>query len=190
MSIEPTDIILAVECDEPEGKFIRKVRPLIFTVENLKRFFEVAKQFPTLYGKEVLNDPNEFMRLFLTEDNGQYSANGLFWVIDDFVGVFYITDIRYDLSDALVHYSFFDKRQHGRLKLVREMLKFVFTKYKFERLSAEIPNYTSNVTRHFATDIGFIYEGKKRKSANYKGQKFDVNLYGILPSEVLKNGST
>lgn len=183
-----TDIILTSECVEPEGTFIRKVRPLIFTVENLQKFWEVAKKFPTLYGKEHLNDAGEFMKLFITEKDGGYSSNGLFWVIDDFVGVFYVTDIRWNLSDALVHYSFFDRRQHGRLKLVREMLKYVFTKYKFERLSAEIPNYTGHVARHFAVDVGFIYEGKKRKAANYKGSKFDVNLYGILPSEVMKNG--
>lgn len=191
MTNDTSDVILSVECNEPEGKCIRNVRPLIFTIENLKRFWEVAKQFPTLYGREILDNPEEFIKIFLTEkEDGQYTSDGLFWVVDDFVGVFYITDIRFDLSDALVHYSFFDRRQHGRKQLVQEMIKYVMDKYKFERLSAEIPNYTGSVARHFAVDVGFIYEGKKRKAAHYKGDKFDVNLYGILPSEVKNNGPT
>lgn len=189
MNSEPS--VISVECVEPEGTFVRQVRPLIFTVENIKKFWEVAKKYPTLYGKEILADPQEFINIFLTkDDNGNYTSSGLFWVVDDFIGVFYITDIRFDMSDALVHYSFFDRRQKGRVKLVKEMVKYVFNKYKFERLSAEMPNYALPASRHFVVDCGFVYEGKKRKAASYKGDKFDVNLYGILPSEALKNGRT
>lgn len=185
------DVILSVECNEPEGKIVRHIRPLIFTEDNLKKFWSVARQFPTLYGREILDDPVEFAKIFITQDEyGKLGSNGLFWVVDDFVGVFYITDIRFDLSDALVHYAFFDRRHHGRHQLVREMLKYVFNQFLFARLSAELPNYTGPQVKHFATDVGFIFEGKKRKAAPYKGTRFDVNLFGILPSEVLGNGPT
>lgn len=184
------EVILSVECNEPKQTVVRHVRRLNFTPENLKRFWEVAKQFPTLYGREILT-LDDFMNMFFDKNpDGTITSRGLFWVIDDFVGIFYITDIRTDLSDAEVHYSFFDKRQRGREKLVKAMIKYVFDRYKFERLTAEIPNYIGQIPRHFALNVGFYFEGKKRKAAKYKGEKFDVSLYGILPSEVQTNGST
>ncbi len=117
-----------------------------------------------------------------------YEARGMVWVVDDFTGVFYVTDIR-DTDDALVHYTFFDRKHNGRLHFVKGMLKYVFEKFKFERLSAEIPNYATPQVRRFAEQLGFIYEGKRRKATTYKGDRFDVNLYGILKTEVLRGQS-
>ena len=120
------------------------------------------------------------------ELDGSVIPNGLFWVIDDFVGVFYINEIDVMNREAHVHYTFFDRRTNGRIKLVKEMMKYVFLKYNFQRLNAPIPLYTSPITRKFCLDLGFYYEGKKRDAAFYKGQWFSVNLYGILRKEVLK----
>ena len=188
-----TQVAFSVMCDEPEGKIVRYVRPLIFTEENIIKFWECAKAFPSLYGKQILSDPESFANIFMRmNNNGEYELNGLLWVIDDFVGVFYLSDIEYDRDipiNANVHYTFFDRRHRGRKNLCKTMVEYVFNRYKFRRLSIEIPNYSKDATRHFALDIGFHYEGKRRKAAKYKDDWFDVNLYGVLSEEAL-NGRT
>lgn len=182
------EAIFSVECDEPEGKIMRHVYPMLLTETNIMKFWNAAKAFPSLYGKQILGDPQSFIDMFMQRSlNGDVSLNGLLWVVDDFVGVFYLSDIendRHRLVDAQVHYTFFDKRHKGRRNLVRKMIEYGFERYKFQRLSAQIPNYNKDHTRHFILDLGFHYEGKKSKYAFYRDEWFDVNLYGILAKEV------
>ena len=167
------------------------IYPLVFTPQTIEAFWQRAKQFPTIYGTETLGDINKFINLFFERlPDGQLIPYGLFWVMNPahFTGVFYLTNMREEngeFVDANAHYTFFDKRHHGRVPLVKEMLKFWFEKYKFQRLSAEIPNYATPQARHFAMECGMRYEGKRRNSAKYKGEWFSTNLYGILREEAL-----
>lgn len=179
--MEREDIVVKVGDDE--------IHSLTFDQDTINKFWDKARQFPTVYGQEV-GDFASFMNMFFDHDvvSGLLSPRGLFWVLNDFTGVFYLTEIIEGpdgLLDANAHYTFFDKRHRGRVPLVKEMLKFWFTKYEFQRLSAAIPNYVTAQARHFAQECGMCYEGKKRKCAKYKGEYFDMNLYGILKSEVL-----
>lgn len=185
--------IFDIKLNEPEGEVIRNVYPFEMTIDNLKRFYDNAKQFPALYGKEIMDNAQEFVDLFISyESDGNITMPGLLWVIDDFTGMFYLNNILQDtqgLVDANVHYTFFDRRHKGRIPLVRKMLKYVFEKYHFQRLSVEIPLYTVSKQKNLATikfvsECGFFYEGKKRKASYYKENWYDVNLYGILHSEV------
>jgi len=181
MNKEPVVSALCVE--SKVGKVKREVRPLYFTPENLKKFWEKSKNFKTLFGREIGEDFHRFISV-LANPRGEtpIESTGLFWVIDDFVGVFYLTDIQPGI-DAKVHYSFFDKKHIGRVKLTREMVKYVFGKYKFRRLTAEIPYYASNYVFKFVEEVGFTKEGRKRKAALYDNNWFDINCYGILKEE-------
>lgn len=173
--------ILSAVCDEPEGKVERFVYPLIFTPENLQKFWDRAKQFPTIYGREI-KGIEDFYHMFInTSDKGEIDLNGLFWVIDDFVGVFYMTDIT--PYQANVHYSFFDKRHKGRLDLVKKMLRYIFNRYHFKRINVEIPLYATKYTRFFVSNLGFTLEGRKRKAAYFRGEWWDVMQYGMLDTE-------
>ena len=119
--------------------------------------------------------------------------NGLVWVIDDFVGVFYVSDIQYLNGRPHVgnaHYTFFDRRHRGRIKLVREMLKYIFKYFGFHKLVVEIPNYATPSVRKFVVDLGFKYCGKRRHEALYRGNYFDINIYDILAKEIVKDGRT
>lgn len=177
------DPVVTVTCPEPDGEVEHKVYPLIFTPENLEKLYLHVKKFPTVFGKQYLNF-SDFMSLFFTfiPETGDVTSKGIFYVVDDFTGVFYVTDIIWPY-DALVHYSFFDRRHNGRVPLVKAMLEHLFAKYGFYRLSAEIPNYASPGVRRFTEQCGFSLEGKRRQCVDYKGQRFDVNLYGILDKE-------
>lgn len=179
-------MILQVECKEPEGVITRSVTELIFTPENLQKFWDNASQFPSIYGTEI-KSIQDFYEMFISQNGEELSLNGLFWVIDDFVGVFYMTEIT--ANEANVHYSFFDKRHKGRELLVKKMIQFIFDKYKFNRINVEIPLFSSKYTRYFVNNIGFKLEGRKRKNAYFKGEWYDTMLYGMLNSEAY-NGRT
>ena len=140
-----------------------------------------------MFNEEISNDFQKFAELFLYQIGNEVSLNGLFWVIDDFVGVYYLNHIVPGV-DAQVHYSFFDGCQNGRQDLTKKMISYVFERYDFNRLSVSIPCYAVDATPKFVENLGFKYEGKKRKLARYNGDWFDVKLYGLLKENHL-NGN-
>lgn len=170
-------------CEEPEGAVIRRVQPMLYTPENLQRLWEKARQHRVIFTEDVNGDFKRFMETFVSEENGELRAHGLFWVIDDFVGVYYMTHI--NEIEARVHYSFFDGRHRGRQELTKEMLRYAFKRFGFWRLNTEIPVSASRHTFSFARQIGFKEEGRKRAAAEYQGKRFDVILFGILREEIL-----
>lgn len=180
--MDETQAVFSAECYEPKGVVVRSVYPMPLTAKNLGEFWNRSKDYRTLFDTEVSGDFKKFCEMFISMDEGSEHvwANGLFWRIDDFVGVFYMTHIQ--STDAQIHYSFFDRRHHGRQSLTRAMIKHVFDKYKFRRLSAEIP-YFANGTHGFVQEVGLVPEGRKRKAACLDNEWFDVKLFGILREE-------
>lgn len=179
--------IVSVNCPERRGGIIREVRKMYFTPENLNKFWAQSRKYPTLFNEEFGGDFKKFAEIFLTQVGNSVTLNGLFWVIDDFVGVYYLTHIVPEL-DAQVHYSFFDGRQNGREELTKEMLSYVFNRYNFHRLTARIPCFAHDTTFRFVERVGFKYEGTTREGAFYKNQRFNVKQFGLLKEEHL-NGN-
>lgn len=179
--------VISVECDEPQGKVVRSVYPMVLDRENLLQFWEKSKKYPTLFATEIKNDFSKFVNLFVADTKEGLRAKGLLWRVDDFVGVFYMTDIEPEV-DAMVHFTFFDGRIRGRDKLAREMLKWAFNKYKFQRLSVKVPLYVVPAAIHFVERIGFKKEGRIRRSALFNNNWFDTVHYGILEEELHTNG--
>ena len=184
--------IVSEMCDEPEGNMLRHVWVFKFTPENIEKLWEKCSKFPVIFGN-VVSSKAAFLNYFLGMEGDKIVPKGLFFIVDDFVGVYYMTNIIPE-QDALVHYSFFDRRHHGRLELTKAMLKYVFAEYGFERLSVEIPMYTATHNGkkdnkfinafQFVERLGFKYEGRKRKAIKYKNEWFDVKLFGLLKTEV------
>lgn len=172
--------IFSCECSEPDGVITRHVYPMVLTPVNLKRFWELTRKFRILFDNEVGDDFKKFCEMFISMDENQAYAHGLFWRVDDFTGVFYMTHIQN--HDAQIHYSFFDRRHHGRQILARRMIQHVFAKYGFRRLTAEIP-YCARGTFSFVEDVGLKHEGRKRKAVLFDNEWFDVRCYGILQEE-------
>jgi len=176
---------MQVLCNEPEGPILRKVWKFSFMKENTLRLYEQASKFPVLFGRP-LESLEDFTKFFISQNlSGDAEPQGLIWIIDDFVGMFYLNEIS-DI-EATVHYSFFDRRHKGREPLVKAMLKNVFEEYPFVRLNAYIPAQAGMVPRLFVERCGFKIEGRKRQASWWKNRWFDVNLYGIL-REDFENG--
>lgn len=150
--------------------------------ENLRIFWEKAKEFPTLFGMDIHQDFKSFLETLVKGDpETEVYSTGLFWRVDDFVGICYLTNITE--ADAHVHYSFFDRRHKGRLGLIRALILHVFRRYGFRRLTAELPLYSKNTVIPFVEALGFTREGRRRKAALYDNEWFDVALYGLLSEE-------
>lgn len=165
---------------------IRHVYPMLLTRENLTMFWEKASKFRTLFTDDINGDFKKFCELFISQEaDGTIRSHGLFWVVDDFVGVFYLNFIRE--TEALCHYSFFDRRHFGREELTRSMLRYVFNRYGFIRLNVEVAAYASKHTFGFTHALGFVREGRKRKCLLYKGEWYDSHQYGLLRDEALKD---
>lgn len=173
--------VVSAECKEPEGTIVRHVRPMIFTPNSVRTFWEKSSKHKTLFTEEINKDFGKFCRLLFNEGVNGIEPNGLYWVVDDFVGVLYMT--RITPVDAVTHYAFFDGRQRGREVLVKSMIQYVFNEFGFHRLSVEVPYYARNIFP-FIESIGFKHEGRKRSASWYDNKWFDVNCFGLLRSEV------
>lgn len=174
--------ILSVTCEEPEGKFERKVYPFTFNPPEVVKLYDKFSRFPVIFGRE-LKDAADFVNFFTYHNlSGGLEPMGLVWTIDDMVGAFYMNEL--SDTEASVHYSFFDRRHKGREPLVKAMLRYIFKTYGFVRLNVYIPAYVGMVPRLFIERCGFRMEGRKRKCSWWKGQWFDVYLYGILPEDL------
>src|SRR3990167_38562 len=177
--IEP--VVTAV-CEEKHETVERHVYPMTLSVENLREVWERSKEHATLFSQEVRQDFAKFISLFVREGKDGLEATGLFWVIDDFIGVYYLTEIMD--HDALMHYSFFDGSFKGRVDLTKEMIQYVFKRFGFVRLTGICP-VRAVPALAFAKKLGLSEEGRKRKAVMYKGEWNDVIMFGILREEAL-----
>lgn len=162
------------------------IRRMILTPSTLRTFWEKSRTFKTLFNVEVREDFRKFLEIFLSDGPNGVQANGLFWVVDDFLGVLYMTDMVPGV-DAKCHFSFFDKRIRGREPLIKAMLKHVFELYDFHRLTVEVALYINShksALMQFVENCGFKHEGRKRSAVFNEGKWWDVNIFGILKDEV------
>jgi hypothetical protein len=174
---------MRVVCNEPQGVIEHDVWPFAFTKVGLNRLYDKCKAFPVLFGRP-LRDMGDFLDHLLTQNlSGDPQPSGLYWIVDDYVGMFYMNNISQEEAD--VHYTFFDRRHKGREVLVRAMLKMVFAEFpQFNRLNVYVPAYAGMGPRMFVERCGFKLEGCKRRAAHWKGTRFNTYCYGILREEV------
>jgi RimJ/RimL family protein N-acetyltransferase len=182
--MSPENPVVSAFCAEPKLTVQRHVYKMALTPDALRTFWDKARKFPTLFTEEIKDDFKLFLGVFLTQhQDGTIEGKGLLWRIDDYTGIFYLTDIDAG-SDAEVHVTFFDGRIRGRDALAIEMIRYVMKKYEFRRLTAKVPMYAVPAAHSFIRRIGFKVEGRKRQSCFFKNQWYDTVLYGILADEV------
>jgi len=177
---EATDI-LQFECNEPKSKIVRTVSPTQLSKDRIQFLWDKLKEFDTLFNDFVRGDYAAFVNHFIVQVDGQPMSAGLFWDVDD-VGILLLKNI-IPMQSAETHFVFWDRRFKGREGLCRGMLKYVFELYKFQRIEVRVPMYATD-TLVAVERLGFVKEGRIRRSVLYKDDWFDVNLYSILPHEV------
>ncbi len=171
-------------CHEPEGDSERSIRLMPLSVNNLEKFWKKAGQYRTLFNEEIRGDFKKFIDVFLYYDvKDQIQTRGLFWVLDDFAGVYYMTRIVPGI-DALVHVNMLDGRFKGREEITKRLLLHVFEKYGFHRLTVQVPVYIKPNVIRFIRNLGFVSEGRLRGLVCYHDKWFDVFSFGIFKDEI------
>ena len=180
--------IVTQVCHEPEGDFERSIRPMPLSVDNLESFWKRAKQYRTLFNEEIKGDFKKFMNVFLHYDkDNKIQTNGLFWVLDNFNGVYYITKITPGI-DALCHVNMLDGRFKGREEITKKILLYAFEEYGFHRLTVQVPVYIKPNVIRFIRNVGFVSEGRLRGLVEYHDKWFDVFSFSIFKDEIKLKG--
>lgn len=168
-------------CYEKGEKVMRHVRLSKLNVARIEFLWEKMKNFDILFNDFIGKDFESFLQHFIVQVEGEPQSAGLIWDVDD-VGVFTLNNI-VEGHSAQFHYVFWDMRFRGRENLCRSMLKYVMDKYQFHKLWTEIPVVATS-SLQAADRVGLIREGRKRQEIPYKGVWADVNLYGVLRTDL------
>jgi hypothetical protein len=97
----------------------------------------------------------------------------------------YIVVRNLQLSDnASLHYAIWDKNMKFSeiLQCGYEIVNFLFSTLKVERITATVPSYNENAAK-FATMLNFRFEGEIRSGIVHHEKHYNIRLYGILRSE-------
>ena len=110
--------------------------------------------------------------------------NSLDWVIEadnEYVGGIGIHDINWDKQKAEIGY-WIGKNYWGQgiaTKAVKQLVKLLFKKYKFMRISG-LAYVTNLASQRVLEKAGFKYEGTLKKNVKRNGKFFDDKLYAIV----------
>ena len=126
----------------------------------MKFLWEKLSQFDVLFNDFIRGDYKAFVNHFIVQIDGQPSATGLIWDVDD-VGIILLNDI-VPFKSAMAHFVFWDKRFRGREELIRQMIRYAFETYRFRRIRVEVPLYAAE-TKKAVERVGFIQEGRMKK---------------------------
>lgn len=169
-------------CAEPEGTVTRTVYQAEFSIEFFLKLWEKQKKYRTLMGKEILYF-EQFLNFFVnSHKDGTMEPRGLCFVIDDCVGIYWLSNIDWP-DGAEVHYTFFDGRHKGRLEITKKAIQYVFDTYNFQRLYVRVAVYAKYPLK-FVEALGFKKEGRLRRCVRLHDKLYDANAYSILREEM------
>lgn len=160
------------------------ITPMELSVENLQHLWEIGRKYKTIFGHMHDDDFYKFISYFVTlNDNEPPRANGLFWKIDDFAGLVYVTDISVENLDCSVHYAFYKSMGPCKKPVLDAALNYLFTKYKMNRVSTEAGLHVNKRTHLQIEELGFKLEGLRRHAKFFDNKFFHVKYYGLLKSD-------
>ncbi len=85
--------------------------------------------------------------------------------------------------DALAHFTLWNSRARGKEPLFLEMMRMWMGEFELQRLSVEVLGSSSGVIRMIKR-LGFQHEGTRREGSIHKGAWVDLEMFGILESEL------
>jgi len=138
-----------------------RVHDVLFTDEikgDLEAFIDI-----------MMNPRSVWLEIFSLESNTPIGVANLSRVIPGF--------------DASGHFAYWTGSSRVREDLIKIVMKWVFDRYKLHRISAEVPEYQKGVIR-FINRIGFKKEGTRREGTIRHGSWRDLDMFGILSSEL------
>lgn len=113
-------------------------------------------------------------RLFNDGRTVWYQGPGQSWM--------YISEIAYG-GNANLHVLNLDGQAAVQVDKVRPILQEMFREHALQRMSIWIPSPLVRIA-HAAQQIGFTPEGRLRDAAIYSGRLVDVEIFGLVRSEI------
>jgi len=87
---------------------------------------------------------------------------------------------------ANIHFAVWNKTPISKIvQAGRELITYLFTEYKLNRVSAFISSFNDQTIR-LATLLGFKYEGEVRGAFLTRERYYGILIYGLLHSEYLR----
>lgn len=85
--------------------------------------------------------------------------------------------------DALAHFTIWNGKARGKEPLFLEMMRMWMGEFNLRRLSTEVTGHSKGLIRMLER-LGFHHEGTRREGSIHKGAWIDLEMYGILESEL------
>lgn len=151
------------------------VRLATFDEEVIKDLWLKIKGFDNLFGEEDMKNPDHFLQVFLAADSVT------FWVEDG--GFVLLKNIKPG-QKAEFHACFWDRHLSSRLALLKALMGWIFLEFDLKRLESYVAAYAGAARRFLVEKLGFTLEGTLRQAWLHQGRLIDINVLGILKSEV------
>ncbi len=85
--------------------------------------------------------------------------------------------------DALAHFTLWNGHVRGKEPLFLEMMRMWMGEFNLRRMSVEVTGHSKGTIR-MIDRLGFQHEGTRREASIHKGSWIDLEMYGILESEL------
>jgi len=97
-------------------------------------------------------------------------------------GFVYFTDVC-SFDNVQVHAVFFDRMMTDKVIVSKLLIHWMFDRYPIERIEAAIAD-TFYATHRFVQNLGFKYEGTRRRGTMLKGAWVDQKVYSVIREDL------
>lgn len=154
---------------------LTRIDPKTWDKNRVQWLWEHVQTQDYFWDDNTVGNPNYFIAMLFTPGTEHYEYG------DD--GYIVVNSIRPN-CDACFHHAVWGDKVSLRksLETSRALFRDLFDRYKLNRLTSMVPSFNKAAVK-LAVISGFKYEGALRKAHLYKGEYYDILLYGLLKSE-------
>ena len=155
-----------------------QVKEMVLSWGKVAALWELMGRFTTLFSDLTRGDFQNFFNVLTQQRTLWFEI----WEGEDLVGMLWLTDM--DLTvDASAHMAFFDRKPAEKKAVVAALIRWVFERYPFHRMSVSVPRMY-HATHRLVEGLGFRREGTKQEAVMIHGKWDDLKLYGLLRAQL------
>jgi len=150
------------------------------TPQKIQELWIEYSQHDTLFSDYTLGKVEPFLDVLLAS-NAIYAE---IYSIDDEapIGAMMMNRVLRNF-DALAHFTLWNGKARGKEPLFLEMMRLWMGEFNLHRLSVEVTAHSKGVIRMIER-LGFQHEGTRREGSIHKEVWVDLEMYGIMESEL------
>lgn len=151
-----------------------------FSPQKVQELWIEYSQHDTLFSDYTLGKVEPFLDVMFASN----AVVAEIYNIDEEVpaGAMMITRVLKNF-DALAHFTLWNGKVRGKEPLFLEMMRMWMREFNLRRLSVEVPGLHKGLIRMIKR-LGFQYEGTRREGSIHKETWVDLEMFGILESEL------